>query len=64
MFHSLDITTVIKLYKTYIRPVWEFANSVFASLHLICDTGLLENAQRRVTRLVDKEHRMRREYSL
>lgn len=49
-FVHLNPTTLSKLYKTYIRPVLEFANSVWFPT-LMRDSNILEGVQRRITRL-------------
>ncbi|KAJ3651938.1 hypothetical protein Zmor_017942 [Zophobas morio] len=50
VFDSTNITIAVKLYKTYVRPIIEFGNSVWTPV-LQKDVTLLENVQRRATRL-------------
>ncbi|RZC33191.1 RVT 1 domain containing protein, partial [Asbolus verrucosus] len=50
VFSKRRVETVVKLYKTYIRPILEFAGGVWAPV-LQRDVDLLEALQRRATRL-------------
>ncbi|KAJ3659893.1 hypothetical protein Zmor_011555 [Zophobas morio] len=49
-FGKANVKVIVALYKTYIRPILEFANSVWRP-HLVRDNDLLEATKRRVTRL-------------
>lgn len=50
VFENADHNTLSKLFKLYVRPILEFANSVWCP-SLVRDVNLLENVQRRYTRL-------------
>lgn len=49
-FQSASFATYIQLYKTYVRPIIEYAGPVW-SVNLVRDRNLLESVQRRATRL-------------
>ncbi|KAJ3645915.1 hypothetical protein Zmor_023534 [Zophobas morio] len=49
-FAKADVNTVTKLYKTYVRPILEYANCVWVPT-LQRDINLLESVQRRATRI-------------
>ena len=49
-FSYLNFATSIKLYKTYVRPILEYAGPVWCPV-LVRDKNLLENVQRRATRI-------------
>jgi hypothetical protein len=50
-FTSKDRNLLIRAFKTYVRPLLEYATVVWTP-HLICDIKSVENVQRRVTKRV------------
>ena len=51
-FESLDQDMLARLFKTLVRPIIEYGNTIWGP-HIILDQRKLENIQRRATRLVE-----------
>ena len=51
-FESLDQDMLARLFKTLVRPIIEYGNTIWEP-HFILDQRKLENIQRRATRLVE-----------
>jgi len=52
-FQHFDETTLINLYKTYVRPVIEYGNVVIWGPQYILDQQEVEKVQRRATKLIN-----------
>ena len=50
-FKSQDVPTLVRAFKVYVRPLLEYASSVW-NPHLLKDINLLESVQRRFTKLL------------